>query len=84
MHYPSASHPRTRLGLSLRLKQLALPIAAAVIAVVATNALASTLQVIPLYYNGSYGEWQNEGRAITLDGAFVAVMEYQSNTVWGA
>lgn len=76
--------PSARSGLSLRLRQLALALAAAVITAAACNTLASTLELIPLVFEGSYGEWQNEGRAITPDGAYVVGVEYESNTVFNA
>gem|GEM_PF-1025088 len=82
-------HPHTpqspgRVGLGHRLLQLAFTLAAALIAAAATNAAASTLKLIPLFYEGSYGEWQNEGRAITPDGAYLVGVEYESNTVYRA
>src|SRR5512143_2296578 len=82
--HPLTSQSRTRPNLSRRLRRLALPLAAAAIMAAAPSAPASTLRLIPLYYEGGYGEWQNEGRAITPDGAYVVGVEYESNTVYRA
>ena len=75
MYFPPVIAPLFRLLVLLPWASLAL---------LAVSASGATLKLVPLFYNGSYGEFQNEGRAITPDGGFVAVIEYKTNTLWGA
>lgn len=79
MHFP-----RTRRNLKIPLQQLALPLLVLALVAVASPSRASTLKLIPLLYEGGYGEYQMEGRAITPDGAYVVGALYQSNTVYNA
>ena len=80
-----ASMPRlvTPHSLSQRLRKLALPIAVAAITAAATNAVASTLTVIPIGSWGTqYNEHENQGRAITPDGKYVVGIQYNGSAAF--
>jgi len=83
------SRNRTRLSLELRLKQITMPLLMLILAAPATDALASSLTLIPIpswaTNNQSAGLnvtnrggvlHQNEGRSITPDGKYVVGLCY--------